>query len=69
MITGYAKQITDEYNEWAEKYQKAIEGNGKSWDLEAMSVAAFMCNAINLAMTKSSNKNAKEYFQAHAVTD
>jgi len=55
----YAKKITDEYNKWSERYEKAET-------IIEESVAAFMCNAIAAAVNRSSHKKVKEYFSINA---
>jgi len=59
----YAERITDEFNRWARAYDQAV---GKPGAIIDESVTAFMCNAISMAVHRSSNEELKRHFSANA---
>lgn len=62
----YAKAIVEEYNRWAARYREAV----KDWSgAEEIALSAFMCNAINAAVSGRARPEVREYFEAHADYD
>jgi hypothetical protein len=59
----YAKKITDEFNRFSRMYEEALKKDGA---IIEESFAAFMCNAISSAISRSSHKEVRDYFSANA---
>lgn len=62
IIQTYAERITEEYNKW----KKLNDEAQKDGSLIDEGVTAFMCNAISIAVSKSSHEHVKKYFAEHA---
>ncbi len=63
MAKNYRELITEQYNEFADQYEKAIVTPGA---IEEVGFAAFMCNNIALGVSRSSQEGLKDYFYKYA---
>jgi len=62
----YAMEITKEFNMWQDAYKTAA---GKDLGSTQTCFAAFMCNAITAAISRSTHEPVRRYFYDHADVD